>query len=295
MSEIRMNRKIECVFLVRDCSANWFEHVPGCLEDGVGRFYAKNPDWFATDLEGVIDWCADERIGALAVEGFLSDRHDPYLSKAQGFDAARRVCGYARKKGVALWLVTPRRVDGAVYRELYDQPELFDLLSPERVRSELPDLTGIVYENEAIDGAERLEIATTGPDFLVEEIHSACASAASRSIAKLALRISPSPHRANAEFNYRAFTYFTEDPGRTVQNFVRDVMALRLGGLERAKKYVEWSGLVRDPQRIPAVVRELAQLIGTVTDAEALGRWYSLAEYLESARFAAEQREEGRL
>ena len=155
-----MDGKIERAFLVRDCSANWFEHVAGCLEEGAGRFYAKNPGWFATDLEGMIDWCAAERVGALAVEGFLSDRHDPYRSKAQGLDAARRVCGYAKKKGVALWLVTPRRADGLVFRELYDQPEAFDLLSPERIRAELPDLAGIAYENEPIDGGEMKAVWT---------------------------------------------------------------------------------------------------------------------------------------
>ena len=286
-----MDGKIERVFLVRDCSANWFEHVAGCLEDGVGDFYAKAPGWFATDLEGMIDWCAAEHVGALAVEGFLSDRHDPYRSKAQGLDAARRVCGYAKKKGVALWLVTPRRADGLVFRELYDQPEAFDLLSPERIRAELPGLAGIAYENEPIDGGEILGVAATGQDFIVEQIRTACVSAASRGIRKLVLRVSPSPHRANVEFNYRAFAYFADDPDRTAGDFVRDVMAPRLGGLAAAKKYVEWTGLVRTPQRIPAAVRELARMTAGLTDPEALGRWYSLAEYLGVARFAAEQRE----
>lgn len=289
-----MKEKIERIFLTRDCSANWFEHVPGCLEDGVARFYAKSPAWFATDLEGMVDWCADERIGALAVEGFLSDRHDPYRSKAQGLDAARRVSGYAKKKGVAIWLVTPRRADGMVWRELYDQPELFDLLSPERVRTEISDLAGIAFENEPIGGAEVLGVSATGSDFLVEPIRAACAAAASRGVTKLALRVSPSPHRANVEFNYRAFAYFTDDLARTFGDFVRDVMAPRLGGLAAAERYVAWAGLVSEPQRIPAAVRELAQLTGTLADAETLGRWCSLAEYLGAARFAAEQREEDR-
>ena len=54
---------------VRDCSVNWFEHVSGSLDDETTCFYAKNPGWFATDLEGVIDWCTAERIGGIAVEG----------------------------------------------------------------------------------------------------------------------------------------------------------------------------------------------------------------------------------
>lgn len=289
-----MTRKTERMFLVRDCSANWFEHVPGCLDEETGRFYAKNPGWFATDLEGVIDWCAAEGIGGLAVEGFLRDRHDPYLSKAQGLAAARRVCGYAKEKGVALWLVTPRRADGAVWRELYDQPERFDLLTPERVRQELPDLTGIAFENEPIDGGEILGVSATGPDLLVEPIRAACAAAAARGARKLVLRVSPSPHRANSEFNYRAFAYFADSPARTTADFVRDVMAPRLGGVAAAERYVAWAGLVSEPQRIPAAVREIGRLVGTMTDPEALGRWYSLAEYLGAARFAAEQREEDR-
>ena len=74
----KMSERLKRVFLVRDCSANWFEHVPGCLEDGAWRFYAKHPGWFATDLEGMVDWCVADRIDALAVEGFLSDRHGLY-------------------------------------------------------------------------------------------------------------------------------------------------------------------------------------------------------------------------
>ena len=289
-----MGERLKRVFLVRDCSANWFEHVPGCLEDGSGRFYAKHPGWFATDLEGMVDWCAADRIDALAVEGFLSDRHDPYRSKAQGFDAARRVCEYAKKRCVALWLVTPRRADGAIYRELYDQPEKFDLLSPERIRCELPDLSGIAYENEPIDGGKLLDVAATGPDFVLEAIRVACVAAASMGTGKIVLRVSPSPHRANVEFNYRAFAYFTKNPAKTMQDFVRDVMAPRLGGLAAATSYVEWAGLASAPQRIPAAVCELAKLTGKLTDHKALGRWYSLAEYLGAARFAAEQREEAR-
>ena len=289
-----MSERLKRVFLVRDCSANWFEHVPGCLEDGAWRFYAKHPGWFATDLEGMVDWCVADRIDALAVEGFLSDRHDPYRSKAQGFDAARRVCEYAKKRGVALWLVTPRRADCAIYRELYDQPEKFDLLSPERIRRELPDISGIAYENEPIDGGKLLDVAATGPDFVVEAIRIACVEAASMGGDKIVLRVSPSPHRANVEFNYRAFAYFTKNPAKTLHDFVRDVMAPRLGGLAAATSYVEWAGLASAPQRIPAAVRELALLTSKMTDSEALGRWYSLAEYLGAARFAAEQREEAR-
>ena len=283
------------MFHVRDCSANWFEHVAGSLEAGTGRFYAKDQDWFATDLEGMVDWCAAERISAIAVSGFLSDRHDDACkSKNRGFDAARRVCAYAKGKGIGIWLVTPRRADGAVYHELYDSSEKFALLPPERVRQELPDLAGIAYEGEPIGGAEFLDVPTTGSDLLVEPIRAACAAASARGQAKVVLRVSPSPHRANAEFNYRAFTYFTDDPSRTAEDFSRDVMAPRLGGVAAAERYGEWAALVRRPHGIPAAVRELARLVRTVTDPETLGRWYSLAEYLGAARFAAEQREEDR-
>ena len=86
------------IFLVKACSANWFKHVPGSLDDETGDFYTKGSGWFVTDLEGMIDWCAAEGISALAVENFLSDRHDNYLSKARGFDHARRVCSYAPRR-----------------------------------------------------------------------------------------------------------------------------------------------------------------------------------------------------
>ena len=278
---------------VRDCSVNWFEHVSGSLDDETACFYAKNPGWFATDLEGVIDWCTAERIGGIAVEGLLRDRHDavPVKDGSGGFKAARRVCDYAKAKGIDIWLVTPRRADGLVYRELYDQPEKFDLLSPERVRAELPGLVGIAYADEPIDGGVFLNVQTTGLDFLVEPIRAACAAASVRGETKLILKVAPSPHRANAEFNYHAFAYFTDDPARTFADYVRDVMAPRLGGMAYAKKYVEWAGLVRNPSRIPSAQSELAQMLPGLTDTAALGRWYSLAEYLGAAQFAAEQRE----
>ncbi len=279
---------------VRDCSVNWFEHVPGSLDDETASFYAKNPDWFATDLEGVIDWCAAERIGGIAVEGLLRDRHDavPVKDGSGGFEAARRICGYARAKGVGIWLVTPRRADGLVYRELYDQPEKFDLLSPERVRVEISGLAGIAYVDEPIDGGAFLDVPATGLDFLAESIRASCAAAFAHGETRLILRVAPSPHRSNAEFNYRAFTYFTDDPARTFTDYVRDVMAPRLGGMAYAKKYVEWAGLAGCPSRIQCALRELAQILPELTDPMALGRWYSLAEYLGAAQFAAEQREE---
>ena len=178
---------------VRDCSVNWFEHVSGSLDDETACFYAKNPGWFATDLEGVIDWCTAERIGGIAVEGLLRDRHDavPVKDGSGGFEAARRVCDYAKAKGIDIWLVTPRRADGLVYRELYDQPEKFDLLSPERVRAELPGLVGIAYADEPIDGGVFLNVPTTGLDFLVEPIRAACAAASVRGETKLILKVAP--------------------------------------------------------------------------------------------------------
>lgn len=279
------------IFLVKACSANWFKHVPGSLDDETGDFYTKGSGWFVTDLEGMIDWCAAEGISALAVENFLSDRHDNYLSKARGFDHARRVCSYARSKGVKLWLVTPRRSDGLVYRELYDQPDGFDLLTPAHVRKELPDFTGIAFKDEPIDGGVSLDVKATGKDFIVEEIRSACVRAVSRGVDKAVLRVSPSPHFANVEFNYLAFVYFADDASRTFGGFVRDVMAPRLGGMDVAVKYVEWARLAAKPDAIPAAVCGIAQVVEKFTGDEVLGRWYSLAEYLSAVHFAARQRE----
>ena len=164
--------KMDKIFLVKACSANWFKHVPGSLDDETGDFYTKGSGWFVTDLGGMIDWCAAEGISALAVENFLSDRHDNYLSKARGFDHARRVCSYARSKGVKLWLVTPRRSDGLVYRELYDQPEGFDLLTPAHVRKELPDFT-VQFLGSSKSPDELAERGINGVDFnhAVYKIH----------------------------------------------------------------------------------------------------------------------------
>ena len=89
-----------------------------------------------------------------------------------------------------------------------------------------------------------------------------------------------SPYRANAEFNYLALQYFADDPDRTEAQFVRDVMSPLLGGDELAAKYAAYAPLQYSPKGIPAALKDIAKIAGSVGDREALRRWMWLANDL---------------
>ena len=81
------------VFWTWDNSHNWNVNVPGSQNAGIGNPYLKAGEWFERDYRRSIDWCAAHGIDAVGVVGLLRDCHG-------GVDAARRICGYAREKGV---------------------------------------------------------------------------------------------------------------------------------------------------------------------------------------------------
>ena len=98
------------VFWTWDNSHNWNVNVPGSQTSGIGSPYLKSGEWFERDYRLSIDWCAAHGIDAVGVVGLLRDCHG-------GVDAARRVCGYARDKGVRVYLISGLYTYGGVYYE----------------------------------------------------------------------------------------------------------------------------------------------------------------------------------
>lgn len=97
-----------------------------------------------------------------------------------------------------------------------------------------------------------------------------------------------SPFYANSEFNYLALTYFAEHPLATLDHFVRDEMAPRLGGWEAACRWTELCDVRFKSKKIPAAVDEILKISsGLGHDLEARRRWVQLASWLESYRFEA--------
>ena len=98
------------VFWTWDNSHNWNVNVPGSQNAGIGNPYLKSGEWFERDYRRSIDWCAAHGIDAVGVVGLLRDCHG-------GVDAARRICGYAREKGVRVYLISGLYTYGGVYYE----------------------------------------------------------------------------------------------------------------------------------------------------------------------------------
>ena len=98
------------VFWTWDNSHNWNVNVPGSQNAGIGSPYLKSGEWFELDYRRSIDWCAAHGIDAVGVVGLLRDCHG-------GVDSARRICGYAREKGVRVYLISGLYTYGGVYYE----------------------------------------------------------------------------------------------------------------------------------------------------------------------------------
>ena len=98
-----------------------------------------------------------------------------------------------------------------------------------------------------------------------------------------------SPFHTNAEFNYLALVYFADRPEATLADFARDVMAEKLGGELQAEKYLEYGVLDREPEKIPAAVREIARIQQGMTDYDVLRRWQYLASFLNACCFESRQ------
>ncbi len=108
---IAPSRKIQHrIFWSWDHSTNWSMNVPGEQNCGVGNEYTKKFGMFELDYRRVVDWCAEHGMEGVGIVGLLRDRHG-------GVDAARRLCGYAREKGVRIYLIAGLFAYGGIYYE----------------------------------------------------------------------------------------------------------------------------------------------------------------------------------
>ena len=102
-----------------------------------------------------------------------------------------------------------------------------------------------------------------------------------------------SPFHTNAEFNYLAFEYFADNPENSVTDFARDVMASRLGGIENARIFGEYSAYYREIEKIPKAILDIARIAARESDYDVVRRWQYLAGFLNSYYY--EVREGGSL
>lgn len=118
--------------------------------------------------------------------------------------------------------------------------------------------------------------------FDVDKIRRQCRLSALSGLDGVSMFGEVSPCQANAEFNYLALQYFADSPLAPMDDFVKDVMAPRLGGAERAARWVEFARLDHQPERIPAATAVIAKLAADATDGEVRRRWLNLGARLES-------------
>ncbi len=97
-------------FWTWDHSTNWCMNILGSQTCGVGNPYLKNPEMFEYDYMRAIDWCAEHRIDGIGIAGMLRDRHG-------GVESARKVCAYAREKGVLVYIIAGLFAYGGIYYE----------------------------------------------------------------------------------------------------------------------------------------------------------------------------------
>lgn len=93
-----------------DHSTSWCMNTLGSQNCGLANKYTKDPHMFEVDYKRAIDWCAEHKMTAVGIVGFLRDSHG-------GVDSARRLCEYARKKGVLVYMIAGLFAYGGIYYE----------------------------------------------------------------------------------------------------------------------------------------------------------------------------------
>ncbi len=93
-----------------DHSTNWCLNTIGTQNCGVANYYTKKSGEFVKDFTRMVDWCAANGIDGVGVVGLLRDSHG-------GMESARKVCAYAREKGVRVYLIAGLYSYGGIYYE----------------------------------------------------------------------------------------------------------------------------------------------------------------------------------
>ena len=96
-----------------------------------------------------------------------------------------------------------------------------------------------------------------------------------------------SPFHANTELNYRALSYFGDNPLASNEEFAEDVMRELLGcSADCAMQYLQFADFVTIPEKIPDAVNEISKIIKSVSgNFEALRRWMYLGSFLSAFYF----------
>lgn len=104
-----------------DHSTNWCLNTVGRQNTGVSNLYTKRGPEFERDYKRMIDWAADHGVSSVGCVALLRDCHG-------GFESARRICGYAREKGVRVNLIAGLYSYGGLYYEGKSQLSLNNFL-----------------------------------------------------------------------------------------------------------------------------------------------------------------------
>ena len=125
--------------------------------------------------------------------------------------------------------------------------------------------------------------------FAVEKIRKQCFLSYESGINGVSIFGENAPFHTNAEFNYLALEYFSDNPHADISAYINDVMAPRLGGESFAEYYYEAAGLCENTVAIPAAVLNISKIASQIKDYEALRRWQYLASFLNGYYWEAEQ------
>ena len=127
--------------------------------------------------------------------------------------------------------------------------------------------------------------------FAVDKIRRQCRLSSASGLNGVSIFGENSTFHTNAEFNYLALEYFADHPEASNHDFVRDVMASRLGGLSKAEYYYEIAELHENTSAIPSAVSKISSITSDITDYDQLRRWQYIASFLNGYYF--EERERG--
>ena len=98
------------MFWTWDHCTNWTLNSPGNVNCGSGNAYTKLPGVFQKDYKRAIRWCAEHGVDGIGIVGLLRDKHG-------GVEAAKEVCGYARERGVRIYMIAGLYGYGGIYHE----------------------------------------------------------------------------------------------------------------------------------------------------------------------------------
>jgi len=129
--------------------------------------------------------------------------------------------------------------------------------------------------------------------FAVEKIRRQCSLSYSSGLNGVSMFGENASFHTNSEFNYLAMEYFSDHPYNSIESFIDDIMAPRLGGRSLASYYYEVAALHEDPLKIPKVSFEIAKITAELTDHDALRRWQYLASFLNGYYWEETQKNGG--